>query len=197
MKPAAIYARVSTGEQDHSMQLEELRAMAAARGWRAEEFVDTGSGSKKDLPERARMLEEARRGRFGAVLVWRFDRFARSTQQLVEAMENFKSWGVEFVSLREGVDTTTPAGRFAFTVFAGIAEFEREIIRERVKAGLENAKRNGTRSGRPVGRPRVHVDVEEAELLLAQGEKWSAVARRMGVPRTTLKRAVKKARDND
>lgn len=171
--------------------------MAAARGWRAEEFVDTGSGSTKDLPERARMLEEARRGRIGAVLVWRFDRFARSTQQLVEAMENFRSWGVEFVSLREGVDTTTPAGRFAFTVFAGIAEFEREIIRERVKAGLENAKRNGTRSGRPVGRPRVHVDVEEAELLLAQGEKWSAVARRMGVPRTTLTRAVQKARDND
>lgn len=196
MRPAAIYARVSTRDQDHAMQLDELRAMAAARGWQAEEYVDTGSGSSRDLPERSRMLEAVRRGKVSAVLVWRFDRFARSTQQLVDAMEEFRSRGVEFVSLREGIDTTTPAGRFAFTVFAGIAEFEREIIRERVKAGLDTAKQNGTRSGRPIGRPRVHVDVEEAELLLAQGGSWSSVAEKMGVPRTTLKRRVLEARSD-
>lgn len=191
MKPAAIYARVSTSDQDHEMQLQELRMQAAARGWdEVVEYIDTGSGISPSLPERARLIKDARAGKIHAVLVWRFDRFARSTRQLVDALENFRAWGVEFLSTHEGIDTTTPGGRFAFHVFAAIAEFERELIRERAKAGMENAKRNGTKSGRPIGRPRRHVDVARARRLHAEGRSWGSVSRTMGIPKTSLRRAI-------
>jgi DNA invertase Pin-like site-specific DNA recombinase len=190
LKPAAIYARVSTSDQDHEMQLHELRALAQARGWEATEYIDTGSGASTTLPERKRLLEDAKRGKVHAVLVWRFDRFARSTRQLVDACENFQAWGVQFISSHEGIDTTTPGGRFAFTVFAAIAEFERELIRERTLAGMHKAKLNGTRSGRPVGRPTRPVDVRRAQRLHKEGKSWREVSRIMGIPRTTLRNAI-------
>lgn len=191
MKPAAIYARVSSKDQHHEMQLADLRMMATARGWEdVVEYIDTGTGASKNLPERARLIEDSKRGKISAVLVWRFDRFARSTRQLAEALENFHAWGVEFISAHEGIDTTTPGGRFAFHLFAALAEFERELIRERAKAGMENAKRNGTKSGKPIGRPRRHVDVSRAKRLFAEGRSWGQVSRIMGVPKTSLRRAI-------
>lgn len=190
MRPCAIYARVSTDEQNHEMQLAELRVLAKARGWDVVEYVDTGSGSLRSLPERDRLMMDAQRGKLGAVVVWRFDRFARSTRQLVDALESFDSWGVEFVSVRESIDTTTAAGRLVFTVFAGIAEFERELIRERVKAGMDQARKNGTRSGRAIGRPKSKVDLARARMLYDEGRSWTRVAKVMGIPRSTLMKAI-------
>lgn len=192
MKPAAIYARVSTSDQDHEMQLAELRALAAARGWEMVEYIDTGSGASDRLPERQRLMLDAQRGKLRAVIVWRFDRFARSVRQLVDAFESFRTWNVEFISAHEGIDTTTPGGRFTFHVFAAIAEFEREIIRERVQAGIDKAKKNGTRSGRPIGRPKKYheVDVKKAKALLDEKHSLSKVSSMMHVPRTTLRRAL-------
>ncbi len=140
---AALYARVSTANgQDPTMQTRELREYCQRRGWEiAGEYVDAGiSGTREKRPELDKLLAAARRRRFDAVVVWRYDRFARSLRQLVNALEEFRALGIDFVSLREGVDTSTPNGRLVFGIFASIAEFERELIRYRVRAGLRNAR---------------------------------------------------------
>src|ERR1700719_3338543 len=149
---AAIYARVSTANngQDPTMQTRELREYCDRRGWTvAGEYVDIGiSGTKERRPELDRLLGEAHRRRFDAVVVWRFDRFARSVSHLLRALETFKSLGIEFVSLSEQVDTSTPTGKMIFTVLGAVAELERSLIAERVRAGLRNAKAKGKRLGR-------------------------------------------------
>jgi len=149
----ALYARVSTsnGQQDPEMQLRELREYAERRGWQiAEEYIDEGvSGSKDSRPALNRLVNDAHRRRFEAVLVWRFDRFARSVSHLLRALENFQALGVDFVSLSENVDTSTPTGKMVFTVLGAVAELERSLIIERVKAGLRNARSKGKRLGRP------------------------------------------------
>jgi DNA invertase Pin-like site-specific DNA recombinase len=141
---AAIYARVSTANngQDPTMQTRELREYCERRGWTvAGEYVDIGiSGTKEKRPELDRLLGEAHRRRFDAVVVWRFDRFARSVSHLLRALETFKSLGIEFVSLSEQVDTSTPTGKMVFTVLGAVAELERSLIVERVRAGLRNAR---------------------------------------------------------
>ena len=141
---AAIYARVSTANngQDPTMQTRELREYCERRGWAvAGEYVDIGiSGTKEKRPELDRLLGEAHRRRFDAVVVWRFDRFAGSVSHLLRALETFKSLGIEFVSLSEQVDTSTPTGKMVFTVLGAVAELERSLIVERVRAGLRNAK---------------------------------------------------------
>jgi DNA invertase Pin-like site-specific DNA recombinase len=133
----AIYGRVSTIEQSTVMQVEELRAFCVRRGWDVvEEFTDTGiSGSRESRPALNRLLASAKRRPFDTVLVYRYDRFARSLRQLVNALAEFDSLGIHFVSLHEGVDTSTPNGRLVFGIFASIAEFERELIRGRVRSG--------------------------------------------------------------
>ena len=150
---AGLYARVSTsnGQQDPEMQLRELREYAERRGWQiAEEYIDEGvSGSKDSRPALNRLVNDAHRRRFEAVLVWRFDRFARSVSHLLRALENFQALGVDFVSLSENVDTSTPTGKMVFTVLGAVAELERSLIIERVKAGLRNARSKGKRLGRP------------------------------------------------
>ena len=147
---AFLYARVSTGEQNEGMQLREMQELATRRSWEQEIFADVGvSGAKASRPELDRMMKLVRQGKGDVVIVYRFDRFARSTQQLVNALEEFKALGVQFISVHEAIDTTTPMGKFAFTVFAAIAEFEREIIRERVKSGVAHARARGMRLGRP------------------------------------------------
>lgn len=149
---AAIYARVSTtGGQSPEMQLRELRQYAKRRGWKvAGEYVDQGvSGAKDSRPELNRLVADAHRRRFDAVVVWKFDRFARSVSHLLRALENFQALGIEFVSLTEGIDTSTPTGKMVFTVLGAVAELERSLIGERVRAGLRNAKANGKRLGRP------------------------------------------------
>ena len=184
---AALYARVSTNEQDEGMQLREMREFAERRKWSAEIFADPGySGAKVSRPELDRMLALCRRRKFDVVVVYRFDRFARSTKQLVDALEEFGRLGIEFVSLHEQVDTSTPNGKLLFHIFAAISEFERSLIRERVISGLANAKAKGKR----LGRPRRNADVEQIRALRRSGRSWRHIAAVMGVPVSTVRRAL-------
>lgn len=184
----ALYARVSTSDQKADLQLDALRALAAQRGWIvAGEYVDQGvSGAKSRRPELDRLMQDAHAGRVDIVAVWRFDRFARSTQHLVTALNDFRARNVEFVSVQDGCDTTTAAGRMVFGVIASLAEFERELIRERVIAGMAAAKRRGRHSGRPKAR----VDVARARALRAAGVSLRDVARDLGVGLATVQRAL-------
>lgn len=182
----AIYGRVSTAEQSAAMQLEELRDYCQRRQWQiAEEFIDTGvSGSKESRPALNRLLADAKRRKFDAILVYRYDRFARSLRQLVNALAEFDALGIHFVSLHEGVDTSTPNGRLVFGIFASIAEFERELIRGRVRSGLAAAKARGKR----LGRPRVVVDGSRIAALRAEGLGWKRVAAELKVGVGTIYR---------
>lgn len=176
---AAIYARVSTmNGQDPTMQTRELREYCQRRGWEiVGEYVDAGvSGAKERRPQLDALLAACRKRRTDAVVVYRYDRFARSLRQLVNALEEFRSLGVEFISLHEGVDTSTPNGRLVFGIFATIAEFERELIRDRVRSGIASARSKG----KTLGRPRVSVDVGEVVRLRAQGLGWKVIAKQLG-----------------
>ena len=189
----AIYARVSTmNGQDPEMQLRELREYCQRRGWTAvAEYVDAGiSGAKEKRPELDKLLADAHRRLFDSVVVWRFDRFARSVSHLLRALETFRSLGIEFVSLSEQVDTSTPAGKLVFTVLGAVAELERSLITERVRAGIRNARAKGKR----LGRPRSGVDKVEISRLRAQGASWRAVGAALGVSAATALYASAKGR---
>jgi DNA invertase Pin-like site-specific DNA recombinase len=178
---AAIYARVSTlnGNQDPSMQTRELKEYCERRGWQIFDcYVDNGVSGKKDSrPQLNRMMQDAHERRFDVVVVWRFDRFARSVSHLLRALETFNSLGVQFVSLSEAVDTSTPMGKMDFTVLGAVAELERNLIVERVRAGLRHARANGKR----LGRPKKSVDATEVRTRRAAGESWRTIARKMDV----------------
>jgi DNA invertase Pin-like site-specific DNA recombinase len=178
---AAIYGRISTSNhgQDIGLQTRELRQFCEARGWQvAGEYLDEGiSGAKDSRPELNRLTADAHKRRFDAVIVWKFDRFARSVSHLLRALETFNSLGIAFVSLSEQIDTTTPTGRMIFTVLGAVAELERSLIAERVRAGLRNARAKGKR----LGRPRVALDADRVRELRGQGLSWPAVARELGV----------------
>jgi len=177
VKSAAVYARVSTRdkEQNPETQLLALREYAARRSYVIiEEYVDNGfSGSKSSRPALDQMMKDARRGRFDAVIVWRFDRFGRSVKQLVLALEEFKALDVGFISLSESIDTTTPMGKMIFAVTAAFSEFLLDITRENVCAGLDRARKEGKIIGRPkriVDRQRVlrlYADVIDRKLAAA------------------------------
>src|SRR5579864_7688524 len=185
----AIYARVSTANngQDPTMQTRELREYAERRGWTvASEYVDLGiSGTKEKRPELDRLMADAHRRKFDVVAVWKFDRFARSVSHLLRALDTFRVLGVEFVSLSESLDTATPAGRMVFTVLGAVAELERSLIVERVKAGLRNARAKG----KTLGRPKKVLDETRIAGLRAQGRSWRAIADHLGVGLATLHRA--------
>ena len=148
----AIYARVSTSNkgQDTGLQVDELRAVAAQRGWVVSAtYVDEGvSGTKDSRPALDRLMVDARKGKIDVVMVWRFDRFARSTTHLLAALETFKALGIDFVSLREQVDTATPMGMAMFTIIAALSRLERDVTVERVKAGVARARAQGRTLGR-------------------------------------------------
>jgi DNA invertase Pin-like site-specific DNA recombinase len=184
----AVYGRVSTAEQNAAMQIEELRAYCVRRQWEiVEEFIDSGvSGSKESRPALNRLLADAKRRRFDTVLVYRYDRFARSLRQLVNALAEFDALGIHFVSLHEGVDTSTPNGRLVFGIFASIAEFERELIRGRVRSGLAAARARGTR----IGRPNSDVDVARIAQLRVSNVSWREIERMVGVSARTARRAL-------
>jgi DNA invertase Pin-like site-specific DNA recombinase len=185
----AIYARVSTSNngQDPTMQTRELREYCDRRGWTvAGEYVDVGiSGTKEKRPELDRLMQDAHRRRFDAVVCWKFDRFARSVSHLLRALETFKAQGIEFVSFSEQLDTSTPAGKLVFTVLGAVAELERSLIVERVKAGLRNARAKG----KTLGRPTKLVDRRQIAELRAQGRSWRKIARRLGISARTARRA--------
>jgi DNA invertase Pin-like site-specific DNA recombinase len=189
---AALYARVSThAGQNPEMQLAELREYCDRRGWDiVGEYVDTGvSGARERRPELDRMLTACRRRNIDAVVVYRYDRFARSLRQLVNALEDFRAVGIQFVSIHEGVDTSTPNGRLVFGIFASIAEFERELIRDRVRSGIAAA----IARGKHIGRPRRPVDTARVLELRGQGWSWSAIAKEVGAGLGTVHRAAQKA----
>jgi len=185
----AIYARVSTANSGQSpeMQLRELREYCKRRNWTiVGEYVDVGiSGAKEKRLELDRLAADAHRRRFDAVVVWKFDRFARSVSHLLRALETFHALGIEFVSLTEGVDTSTPAGKMVFTVLGAVAELERSLISERVKAGLRNAKAKG----KHIGRPRISLDSSEIARRRAEGFSWLKISESLGVGEGTVRRA--------
>ena len=202
---AALYLRVSTAakvrngadsafEQNPEVQEMPLRQLAAQRGWTvAKVFRDRASGAKEHRPGLKALMDSARRGDFGVVLVWRFDRFARSVKQLVLALEEFRALGVHFVSHQEALDTSTPMGKAMFTIIAAMAELERSVIRERVIAGLEYARERGTKSGRAIGRPRRIFDRDEIVRLRERGLSIRAIAREMGLGSGTISRILEAA----
>lgn len=181
----AIYARCSTvnGNQDPFVQVRELRAYCKRRGWIPTcEYVDEGvSGAKESRPQLNKLLADAHLRRFDAVVCWRFDRFARSVSHLLRALETFKALGIEFVSLSEQVDTSTPTGKMVFTVLGAVAELERSLIAERVRAGLRNARAKG----KILGRPRKRIDLSEIKRLRSAGSSWRAVGAALGVSAAT------------
>lgn len=178
---AAAYARVSTlnSGQDPTMQTRELREFCERRGWEIFDcYVDNGVSGKKDSrPQLNRMMRDAHARRFDVVVCWRFDRFSRSVSHLCRALETFHALGIQFVSLSEQVDTTTPTGKLVFTILGAVAEGERNLIAERVRAGLKNARAKG----KTLGRPRVDVDATRIESLRASGHSWRKIAHIMGV----------------
>jgi DNA invertase Pin-like site-specific DNA recombinase len=191
----ALYARVSTNGklQDPEMQLRELREYATRRGWEiVAEFVDRGvSGTKEKRPQLDAMMLACQQRAVDAVMVWKLDRFARSLKHLVNALAEFDALGVAFISLRDNLDLTTPAGRLMFQIVGAMAEFERSLIVERVRAGLHNPDKPGYSSkGNRLGRPRVGVPVAKIERLKREGVNLREIARQVGVSKTTILRAL-------
>ena len=191
----AIYARVSTvAGQNPDAQLRELREYCVRRGWEiGGEYLDIGfSGATEKRPQLDQLLVGCRKRLFDAVVVYRYDRFARSLRHLVNALSEFDALGIQFVSIHEGIDTTTPNGRLVFGIFASIAEFERELIRDRVRSGLAAARARGKR----LGRPRRHVDVQRVAALRADGHSWRDVGRALGVGVATARTALQERAKN-
>ncbi len=186
-----IYARVSTLDQSTDSQLLDLRHYVQDRGWKVyREYVDAGiSGTKESRPELDRLMDDAKKRKFDIVLVWRFDRFARSTRHLINALEEFKNLGIDFVSFQENIDTASPLGSAIFTIISAVAQLERDIIAERVKAGLRRAKENGKR----LGRPRVNVDPDEIHRLRLMGLSLRQIATELGCSRSTVARSLETA----
>jgi DNA invertase Pin-like site-specific DNA recombinase len=184
----AIYARVSTVNhgQDVGLQTGEQHKFAEARGWQVfDDYIDHGvSGSKDSRPELNRLMADAKRRRFDVVLVWKLDRFGRSLRHLVNALAEFESLGIAFVSLSDNLDLSTASGRLMFQIIGAMAEFERALIQERVKAGIRNARAKGKR----IGRRRVDVDVSRIAMLRASGASWRTIERELGISVRTARR---------
>jgi len=195
---AAIYTRVSTAsrsrygealayDQNPEVQEAPLRRLIVARGWTlARVYSDRISGAEERRPGLAALMADARRGLFEVVLVWRFDRLSRSVRQFLNLVEELRSLGVDLVSHEQSFDSTTPMGRFTLTMFGALAELEREVIRERIRAGIEYARQHGSRSGKPIGRPRRVFDRQKVAELRQQGLSVRQIARRLGVSRGTV-----------
>ena len=180
-----IYARVSTKDQSCEMQMRDLRAYCAARGFTIiREYIDIGqSGAKDSRPQLNELMADARKRKFDSILVWRFDRFARSTKHLLLSLEEFRSLGIQFISYQENVDTTTPLGQALFTIVSAVAQLERDLIRERVSAGVRNARA----SGKQLGRPRRIVNQSEIVQLRTAGASLRQIAEKLGIGYGTVR----------
>ena len=150
------------------------------------EYIDRMTGSKDSRPALNRLMTDAQRRKFDAVLVWKLDRFGRSLRHLVNALAELEALGPTFISLRDNLDLSTPSGRLMFQIIGAMAEFERALIQERVRAGLRNARAKGRR----LGRPRVIVDASQIASLRAQGHSWAQITDEIGVSKGTAQRAV-------
>jgi DNA invertase Pin-like site-specific DNA recombinase len=188
-RPAALYLRVSTNQQTVENQRLELDKYCERQGWSIiKVYNDTGiSGSKHDRPALTEMLQDAAKGKFQVLVVWKIDRLARSVIDLLNILMTLKNHGVDFCSTTQAIDTTTSYGKMVMTFLGAIAEFERETIIERVKVGLSRAKANGVK----LGRPRVAFDVNGALRMRDQeGLGYKQIAKALGVPRTTVYRTL-------
>ena len=186
-RAAAIYGRVSTHSQDCEVQMRELRIYVERRGWDPVEYVDQGvSGSKVRRPALDQMLIDARRRKIDVVVIWALDRLGRSLSHLVGLVEEFGVLGVDLAVYTQPIDTTTPAGKLTFAVLSACAEFEREMCRSRVRAGLAKARAEG----KTLGRPRAQVDVDRVLALKAGGTSLRAIARDLGVSRSVIARVL-------
>jgi DNA invertase Pin-like site-specific DNA recombinase len=180
-----IYARVSTKDQSCELQVRDLRAYCAARGFDlVGEYFDVGqSGAKDSRPELNKLMDDARKRQFDAIVVWRFDRFARSTKHLLSALEEFRSLGIQFISYQENIDTSSALGQALFTIVSAVAQLERDLIRERVSAGIRNARANG----KQLGRPKSSVNRELILGLKAQGQSLRQIAATLGIGYGTVR----------
>lgn len=186
-RTVALYARVSTLDQNCDLQLADLRRYAGQRFSRSYEYVDTGvSGTQRRRPQLDALMKDAHRRVFDVVLVWKFDRFARSLKHLIDSLEEFRALGIDFISYTEGIDTTTPAGQLLFHVVGAVAQFERDLIAERVRAGMAHARA----IGKHIGRPRAVIDRERAVRLRAQGMSLREIGRTLEVPVSRVRRAL-------
>jgi DNA invertase Pin-like site-specific DNA recombinase len=180
-KRVALYARVSTVDkgQDPETQLRALREFAARRGFMpVGEYIDYASGMRADRPQYQALLSAARKRQLDVVLVWRYDRFARSTQALVRALNEFHGLGVDFISYQENIDTTTPQGELIFTVMASLAQFESALISERVKAGMARAKAQG----KPISRAPIAAELQaRIAALYAEGRSMHQISKQLGI----------------
>ena len=186
-RTVAVYARVSTLDQSCELQLADLRRYAGQRFARYYEYVDTGvSGTQRKRPQLDALMKDARKRVFDVVLVWKFDRFARSLKHLIDSLEEFGSLGINFISFTENIDTTTPSGQLLFHVMGAFAQFERDLIAERVRAGMAHARAMGKR----IGRPRAVVDIEKVTQLRNQGKSLRATAKELDIPVSRVRRAL-------
>jgi len=187
---AGLYARVSTNHgQDPELQLAELREYAAKRGWEVSEFVDVGvSGSKASKPQLDAMMRLAKARKLDVIAVWKLDRFGRSLRHLVDALADLEAVGCAFVSLRDNLDLTTPAGRMMFHVIGAMAEFERELAKERIKAGLVVARSKGRTLGRPKAKREKDKDAKTIRKLRNEGQSYGEIATELGRSKSDIYR---------
>ena len=187
----ALYARVSTlNGQNPETQLVELREYASRRGWQPTgEFIDSGvSGSKDSRPALNKLMAHAHQRRFDAILVWKLDRFGRSLKHLVTTLAELEALGVTFVSLKDNWDLSTPSGRLMFQIIGAMAESERELIRERIKAGMRRRRLEGL----PLGRAPLAVD-HRAVVRDRRSMSLTKVARKYGISRASVVRFAREA----
>ncbi len=188
---AGIYARVSTHDQHTlNMQIEAMKKYAVARDWRIEtEIAEIGSGAKDKRPKREELIEQARRRQIDVIIVWKLDRWGRSMNDLFHTLNELNGLGVGFISLTEALDLTTATGRAMAGLLAIFAEFEREILRERVKAGIVHARSKGKEHGRPATTKKYQ---NEIYTLYQSGVSQSEIARKLGIGRTSVRRIITK-----
>jgi DNA invertase Pin-like site-specific DNA recombinase len=189
---AAIYTRVSTGRQERDMQLRECRTQCRRAGWRViGEFTDAATGARRSRPGLDALLAQCKLRKVDIVVVWKLDRLSRSLTDLLNTAEDLTALGVNLVSLHDQIDTTTPSGKALFQLVGVFAEFERGIMQERIRAGLEAARSRGVRLGRPPTDPR---RVQAARAIMKRGHSLRQAAKQTGIPASTLSRALKKRR---
>ncbi len=189
MKRTGIYVRVSTKDQSVDMQLNDLERYSKERGLNVfKMYQDNGvSGTKETRPALSELMNDAKKRKFDTVLVWRFDRFARSTKHLVTALYEFRNLGIDFISYQENIDTSSPLGEAIFTIISAMSKLERDIIAERVKGGLRKAKANGKK----LGRPKSAVDTDKIVEYRKQNKSIRQIAGEMNISRGAVERTLK------
>lgn len=193
-KSAAIYARVSTDKQKVDMQLNELRQFVARSGWKTyKEYIDQSfTGANTNRPAFLSMMEAARKRKFDVLVVWKLDRLSRSLKDLINTLDELGSCHIDFVSYDNNLDTSTPTGKLVFQIVGAVAEFEKDIIRERVIAGLANARLKGKRLGRP---PKEEAIYEKAGIMRSEGLAFRKIGKELGVDEGTIRKRFNKILD--